>query len=317
MGLVEFSSVFMLDGIEARVTPDSIHFGSVEIPMAGGIPRFVRPGETYSDGNFSELRKKHATLQLDSVNGTTDRRMTLLSRTNWEPTRLRDKLVLECGCGAGPDTEVLLSLGGRVLAADLAGVDVARNNLGDRPQLCLIQADIMNLPLRPATFDTVFCHRVLQHTPDPERTLRHILTFVKPDGDVFVHSYAKTAKQMWNWKYVLRPLSTRMSPETLYSFIKRTAPALMSVSEAMCRSAFGRRIHYVMVPFRYYGHKEKFRTLTREQILEYGIHDTFDALAPRYDRPLSAKKIRAIASEYLSRPFEVVESGAVTLLRTL
>jgi SAM-dependent methyltransferase len=68
-------------------------------------------------------------------------------------------VVLECGCGAGPDTEILLKLGARVVSVDLAGVDVAQNNLGEQESLCLEQASIENLPFNTASFDIVFCHK--------------------------------------------------------------------------------------------------------------------------------------------------------------
>jgi hypothetical protein len=79
----------------------------------------------------------------------------------------------------------------------------------------------------------------------------------------------------------------------------------------------GQKVQYLFVPFRYYGHLPKFQSLSRENIIEYGIHDTFDVLAPKYDSPLSARVMREIAQEYVDKPFEVAEYGAITLLRTL
>ena len=72
------------------------------------------------------LREKHAKLQMDSVNKTNHRRDTILERTNWPKSFFKDKLILECGCGAGPDTEVLLSLGAKVISVDIAGLDFAK-----------------------------------------------------------------------------------------------------------------------------------------------------------------------------------------------
>ena len=60
--------------------------------------------------------------------------------------------VLECGCGVGPDTEVLLALGARVIAVDLSGLDIARDNLGLCDNLCMVQADITDLPLKKMAF---------------------------------------------------------------------------------------------------------------------------------------------------------------------
>ena len=311
-----FLPFFEFNGYRAHQRCGELVFGPHVVPIVNGIPRFVESGATYSEGNFSRLRERHATLQLDSVNGTSDRRDTVLARTGWAQSRFSGKTVLECGCGVGPDTEVLLSLGAKVIAVDLAGLDIAQKNLVDHENLCLVQADIANLPLAEKSFDVVFCHRVLQHTPDPSYTLSHILKYVKPGGDVFVHSYARTAKQMLNWKYALRPLTKRMPSGFLYRSIKKAAPVLGGISEYLCRYSLGRKIQYALVPFRYYGHLPQYQSMTKETILEYGVHDTFDALSPKYDRPLSEAEMSRIAARMLGDSWQIHTFGTVTILRT-
>lgn len=316
LALQTFLPFFRYDGYKPHWQPTKLIFGPHVVPIVNGIPRFIESGATYSEGNFSRLRERHATLQLDSVNGTSDRRDTLLTRTGWSPSRITGKTILECGCGVGPDTEVLLSLGAKVLSVDLTGLDIAKKNLRNNDDVCFVQADIANLPLIEKSFDIVFCHRVLQHTPDPAYTLAQVLRYVKPGGDVFVHSYARTAKQMLNWKYALRPLTKRMPAELLYKSIEKAAPSLGVISEHLCRSSLGRKIHYMLVPFRYYGHLPQYRDMPKEEILEYGVHDTFDALSPKYDRPLSEAKMREIATDMLDRSWETHTFGTVTVLRT-
>jgi SAM-dependent methyltransferase len=281
-----------------------------------GIPRFT-PDSSYSTGNFAKLRERHASLQLDSRNGTTDRYDTFLQRTKWPVDFLRGKLVLECGCGAGPDTEILLRLGARVVAVDIAGLDIAAANIGENPNVQFVQASITDLPFRREQFDVVFCHRVLQHTPNPEHTLDHILGFVRPDGHAFVHSYARTWQQMLRWKYAFRPFTKRLDPERLYAGISAYAEAAFKLTNAVRKLPGGRYFNHVVVPFLNYRHVPQFQELDDQQVVEYGIHDTFDALSPPYDSPLSAAKMRAIAAKHLTRPFIVDELPAITLLRTL
>ena len=310
-----FLSYFEVDGQPCRLEDGALVAGTRRVPVRDGIPRFT-PDVSYSTGNFSTLRERHAQLQLDSRNGTTDRRDTLLLRTGWPPEFFRGKTVLECGCGAGPDTEVLRSLGARVVAVDLAGVDVARRNLGDPDDVQLVQASILDLPLRRQSFDIVFCHRVIQHTPDPLGVLEHILQFVKPDGAAFVHSYASSPVQRWRWKYWLRPVTRRMDAERLYRRIERVAPALYRVTSLTNRSRWGRRFAHVFIPFFNYRHLPQFREMDDRAIMEYGVHDTFDALAPAYDAPLTARQMRETAARHLKQPFEVYEHSMITLLRT-
>lgn len=117
----DFLNLFEINGEQFTLESDYLVSDSFKIPIRNGIPRFS-PDVSYSSGNFSLLREKHATLQLDSMNCTIDRLETVLSRTNWDPVFFKDKTILECGCGAGPDTEVLAGLGAKVLAVDIAGL---------------------------------------------------------------------------------------------------------------------------------------------------------------------------------------------------
>ena len=113
----------------AEISDDKIIINNKKIPIENLIPRFT-PNQSYSIGNFSRLRDKFAELQFDSKNNTTDRLNTILERTQWKKDFFKDKLILECGCGAGPDTEILLKLGAKVIAVDIAGLDIAQKNLG-------------------------------------------------------------------------------------------------------------------------------------------------------------------------------------------
>jgi 2-polyprenyl-3-methyl-5-hydroxy-6-metoxy-1,4-benzoquinol methylase len=306
-----------LDDENASFNADktALTFQGHTVPVREGIPRFT-PDMSYSSGNFSRLREKHATLQLDSRNGTNERERTILERTGWNPEFFKGKTVLECGCGAGPDTEVLRKFGARVMAVDIAGVDVAKGNLGDDERVNFVQASIMDLPFKKKSFDIVWCHRVIQHTPDPVATLDHILQFVKDDGAVFVHSYARTLVQMLRWKYALRPLTKRMSPEKLYKMIETYAPSAYKMTNAIHKLPGGKYFNFVFMPFLNYRYAERFKDMTDEQMLEYGIHDTFDALSPAYDSPLSVKTFRAVAAKHLKKPVEIKEWPTITLMRT-
>ncbi len=46
----------------------------------------------------------------------------------------------------------------------------------------IIQCDICRAPLNPQSFDAVVCLGVIQHTPDPEHTIRKLFELVKPGG---------------------------------------------------------------------------------------------------------------------------------------
>lgn len=307
----------LLSDDKAKLSADGkvLKFNGKDIPVRNGIPRFS-PDESYSKGNFERLREEHATLQMDSRNGTTDRRDTIMDRTSWDPEFWKGKLVLECGCGAGPDTEILEGFGAKVIAVDLAGLDIAQENLGDKKAIQLVQASILDLPFKLQSFDIVFCHRVLQHTPDPHAVLKYILSFVKEDGAIFVHSYARTWIQMCRWKYIMLPFTRKIESAKLYNFVKSYAPTAFKITSFLRKIPGGRVISHFLIPFLNYRHAKQFKSLSDERVMEIGIHDTFDALSPPYDQPISAKDMRKIADGILKQPYEIIERPMITLLRT-
>ena len=305
-----FSVVGKVDVQNGHLVLDS----NRKVPISNGVPRFS-PDSTYVDGNFRVLREKYATIQLDSINGTKERLNLILERTGWPASFFKDKFVLECGCGAGPDTEILLQLGAKVIAADLS-VDAANKNLGTNPNVQFIQADITNLPLKKMSFDIVFCHRVLQHTPDPEKTLKHIVSFLKDDGAIFIHSYADTFYQKFRWKYWLLPITRKFNPDFLYKLIEWYAKPAYYFTKLTSKSRLGSRLNWTFIPFLNHCRMKKYSGMPDDFFIEHGIHDTFDALSPTFDKPISTNRLKEIAQSQLKHPFEIEEAATVTLLRS-
>lgn len=310
-----FLHLFELNGKPFELRGDFLEAGDKKIPIINGIPRFT-PDKTYVSGNFSRLREKYSLLQFDSYNQTNHRLETLLSRTNWPSEFFKDKTILECGCGSGPDTEILLKLGATVVAVDLTGLDIAKKNLNNKKNVLHVQASITDLPFRKKVFDIVFCHRVIHHTPDPPGTLDHILQFLKDEGAVFVHSYANSCIQRFRWKYLLRPITLRFKPEKLYDIIVKYSPLLFKFTRPLEKFCLGKIFNWIFVPFFNYREETIFKNKPDDFIIDYGIHDTFDALSPKYDKPMKAKTMKKIAEKHLKLPFEVVQKPTITLLRT-
>lgn len=119
------------------VTPDH----KTHYPIRNGIPRFVAP-DNYAS-SFGYQWKKYARLQLDSCNGTQFSRERFYSITDWNPSELRGKRILDVGCGAGRFAEIALAAGAEVVAMDLSeAVDACKENLRNSPNLEVVQASI-------------------------------------------------------------------------------------------------------------------------------------------------------------------------------
>lgn len=252
-------------------------------PIYNCIPRFV-PRDNYAT-SFGFQWNIHRKTQLDSCTGLALSRNRLFGVSGW-PQEMHGQLVLEAGSGAGRFTEVLLGTGATVVSFDLSdAVDANRSNNGKHPNLHLFQGDIYNLPLRPQSFDKVICLGVIQHTPDPERSFQSLARFVRPGGELVIDVYAKNWRSLLHWKYLLRPMTTRMDKESLYRIIERLVPRLIPISRVL-RKLGGRAAHR-LIPILEFSHWGLSEELNRQ----WAILDTFDMYSPAHDHPQTLSNV--------------------------
>jgi len=100
--------------------------------------------------------------------------------------------VLEVGCGLGTDGAQFAEAGADYTGIDLteAAVDLARKrfelfNLPGKFRT----ADAENLPFEDDSFDLVYSHGVLHHTPDTRQAIREIHRVLRPSGRAVVMLY--------------------------------------------------------------------------------------------------------------------------------
>jgi SAM-dependent methyltransferase len=261
-----------------------------EAPVRNGIPRYVDDVDYAS--TFGDQWQRYRRVQLDSETGKSLSRDRLFAGTRWTPDELDGALVLEAGCGAGRFTEVLLDAGAKVVAVDAStAVDACLETCGDHPRLALLQADLLDLPFAKGSFDRVFCYGVLQHTPDPERSFRALVEQVRPGGviaaDVYRH---QEYVDRWTAKRIWRPLTTRMSPGRLRRIVEWYIPRWLPVDNRLKSvPGLGRFLVSVVPCWNPRGLFE----LSWDEEVAWATLDTFDALAPKYDKPQSLEDVRA------------------------
>ena len=186
------------------------------VPIAKGIPRFV-DSEHYASG-FGRQWKMFSKTQLDSYTGTTISKDRLQRCLGNSLSILEEKSVLEVGCGAGRFTEVMLKAGAHVFACDLSqAIEANYENCQHlSPNYFVCQADALELPVAPRSFDFVVCLGVIQHTPSPEETIAALARYVRAGGtlvlDHYPLEYPVTASRAMTRK-VLLSLPPRLAHE--------------------------------------------------------------------------------------------------------
>ena|SRR5438132_6774921 len=272
------------------------------------IPRFLS-GDHYTS-SFGFEWNQHARTQLDSVNGMHLSEERFFQQTNW-PHDLSGQTVLEVGSGAGRFTEIALQTGALVISVDAsAAVESNWNNNSRHPNLILCQASLYELPLKPATFDKVFCFGVLQHTPDVARAFKSIARFPRPGGELVVDAYNKESWMNYHTpEYLIRPLTKRIPLDQLYCWVSWAVPRLLPLSSWL-------RSHVpiigwllsALVPISDY--QGVLPTSSQELIKQYSILDTFDTLSPVY---LSPQRPSVVHQWFLEAGYEQIELNRKTV----
>jgi SAM-dependent methyltransferase len=249
------------------------------------VPRFVCDDD-YA-GSFGFQWNVHARTQLDSFTKLSISHDRLFKTTKWS-RNLSGQSILEAGSGAGRFTEVLAATGANVISFDLSSaVDANFKNNGHKPNVLVIQASILDIPVRRQSMDKVICLGVIQHTPDPAQAFSCLANCVRPGGELVIDVYAARLRSLLSWKYVLRPLTKRMNKNQLYSFIEAAVPALLPVSEFLFR-LFGRFVPRVL-PIVHYPSLG----LSPELARHWAVLDTFDMYSPAHDHPQTIAAVRS------------------------
>jgi 2-polyprenyl-6-hydroxyphenyl methylase/3-demethylubiquinone-9 3-methyltransferase len=151
---------------------------------------------------------------------------------------LKDKQVLDVGCGGGILSDAMARVGAKV-----TGIDLATKSL-KVAQLHALETQTPNVSYRevsaealaaeqPACFDVVTCMEMLEHVPDPASVVQACATLVKPGGWVFFSTLNRNLKSFMlaivGAEYVLN-----MLPRGTHEYAKFIQPSELA---AHCRAA--------------------------------------------------------------------------------
>ena len=150
---------------------------------------------------------------------------------------LKQKKILDVGCGGGILAESMAARGAMVTGIDLADkpLKVAELHLlesGQHVEYRSISAEDLARE-QPAAFDAVTCMELLEHVPDPAATVAACAALVKPGGQVFFSTINRNPKSylfaVIGAEYILRLL-----PRGTHDYARFIKPSELA---AMCRQA--------------------------------------------------------------------------------
>jgi len=165
---------------------------AARLPIIDGIPRLAGHSDSYA-ASFGRQWNRY------DVTRPEEDEATFQVKTAFSSSDLAGRLVLDAGCGGGRYARLAGVSGARVIGVDLSSAVAKATALcALLPQVLILQADLLDLPLAEAAFDFVYSIGVLHHTPDPRRAFEAIARRVKPGGRLAVWIYRRnTPPQEW------------------------------------------------------------------------------------------------------------------------
>lgn len=258
-----------------------------------GAFRFVKD-DNYTE-NFGFQWNKFTQTQVDKFSESNQSTERFLAVTQWDKENLKDKNILEVGSGAGRFSQVVLAN----TEANLYSVDYSnaveanfKNNGHYGERLQLFQASIYEMPFEANSFDKVFCFGVLQHTPDFKKSVQSLINMAKPNAEVIVDFYP--IKGWWtkiHAKYIFRPLTKKMNHEKLLRTIENNAGWMIKISRFFDKIGIGKLTNR-FIPICDIKNTLPYQQLSKQELKEWVILDTFDMFSPEYDQPQRLETVK-------------------------
>jgi 2-polyprenyl-3-methyl-5-hydroxy-6-metoxy-1,4-benzoquinol methylase len=266
----------------------------ITCPIVRGIPRFVS-NDNYANA-FGDQWNRFPTTQLDSHTGIPLSENRLARCMPCELKDIAGKRVLEAGSGAGRFTEILLKHGAIVDSFDYSNaVDANSKNNGSSESLTLVQADIRKIPFRKETYDYVICLGVLQHTPDPEESIRALWSMVKPGGYLIIDHYRWKVRNYLPPPFgvagiVYRRFFLRLPKQEQFKKVKRVFdfwfPFVWEFRDSKVAQFVLSRLTPIVCYYPHFGLRDK------EMYYEWMLLDTHDAMTDVYKHRRNLRQIR-------------------------
>jgi ubiquinone/menaquinone biosynthesis C-methylase UbiE len=253
------------------------------------IPSYAKNYLDYSE-SFGLQWNKFSKTQLDSYTKTqiSEKR---LERLIGDLNQLKNKVVLEIGCGSGRFTEILLKHGSTVVSMDMSTAVIAnKKNFPITDKHLIVQADMNKLPFKDEVFDFIICVGVLQHTPDTFESINNSQRVLKKGGTYVLDHYTHTLSYYTKTTFLFRKFISFYDKDKKYQIIetifKTFYPFHYAVRKMYFLQIFLSRLSPIHVYFKAYPE------LTDDLQKEWSLLDTHDSLADPYKRHLSKAAIK-------------------------
>lgn len=260
-------------------------------PIVRGVPRFVDE-EAYADSFGVEWNRWPRTqFEFENIGRPMEgHTMRMWDRiTHLSAEEIRDRTIVDFGCGPGRFLDIVRSKGGYAVGIDLSSaVDAARQNFSNDPDVLIVQGDLLHPPFRPGVMDGGYSIGVLHHTPDPAAGVASLANVVRPEGWLACCVYSKDDFYDFPSLQRLRKVHQALKPfigyklATAYSYAAAygIAPVLQKLKE------FGwwKTVQYI---------EKNLLVCVRLRDPRWRVLDVFDAITPAIATTHTPEEVRS------------------------
>lgn len=251
-----------------------------EFLIRKGVPRLISkelekrgPQETFG---FEWKKHGEKKLEGETVWGMSQAEEVsyFLEALQLQREELKDKIILDVGCGSGQLTEGLSRLAKTVIGMDIhAAIEFPFERCRKHLNTHIVQADLFDLPFKPGTFDIVWSNGVIHHTDNPRRAFHFLSRSVKESGRLYIWVYEKRNSPFRLTKNFLDKWGlNKLSLDVIYVFCK-----VIKFPSFLLHTLYRWALKIFLKNF-----SSEFKIKTRYRSLKEIELTWFDALSPKY-----------------------------------
>ena len=150
----------------------------------------------------------------------------------------------------------------------------------------------MNPPFLPEQFDVVICLGVIQHTSNPEATIKKLFDQCKTGGFIVFDHYRPEIKRLTKLGFILRPFVKRLKPRAKFNVIQLLVTIFFPVHRLIRNIPFAQQVFSRISPITTYFHV--YPELSPKLQREWSLLDTHDGLTDYYKHYRTPKQIEKL-----------------------
>ena len=162
----------------------------------------TEPIENDIEWSFSNEWEHFSESQMQTTWGISieERFRRFLYENEINETCLKDKIILDAGCGNGTHTENISTKGTLTIGIDYSTSVYYAEKRRKSDNVLFVRGDLQSPPFPNNFFDILFSNGVIHHTPNTYKTFLSLIPLIKGEGSLYLWLYNRQGGFFWSLK---------------------------------------------------------------------------------------------------------------------